>query len=90
MQETIRQNNFSTSVYFTSYARKTGADSTGVGENPPTEAPQVSMVVQVAVNSFTGTLKVIISFTSTQVWILVDVEYDSQDSVLYWKFTDIQ
>ena len=26
----------------------TGADSTGVGENPPTEAPQVSTVVQVA------------------------------------------
>ena len=43
----------------------TGADSTGMGENPPTEAPQVSMVVQVSVNIFRGTLQGIIGFTST-------------------------
>ena len=68
----------------------TGADSTGVGKNPPTEAPQVSTVVQVPVNIFTGTLWGILGFTSTQVRVLVDNVYDSQDSVFYWKFTDIQ
>ena len=35
----------------------TGAYSTGVGENLPTEAPQVSTVVQITVNTFTGTLQ---------------------------------
>ena len=49
-------------------------DSTGAGEDPPTEAPQVSTVVQVATdatsvpaNIFTGTLQGILSFTTTQV-----------------------
>ena len=75
----------------------TGADSTGVGKNPPTEAPQVSMVVQVAtaapsvpVNIFTGTLQCILGFTITQVRVLVDNGYDSQESALYWKLTDIK
>ena len=45
----------------------TGADSTGVGGNLPIEAPQVSTVVQVPVNIFTGTLQGILGFTSTQV-----------------------
>ena len=52
----------------------TGAYSAGVGENTPTEAPQVSTVVQVAtaapsvpVNIFTGVLQGIPGFTSTQV-----------------------
>ena len=62
---------------------ETGAYSTGVGENPPTEAPQVSTVVQVPFNIFTGTLQGILGFTSTQVWVLVDNGYDSQYSVLY-------
>ena len=68
----------------------TGVDSTGVGENPPTEAPQVSTVVQVPVNIFTGTLQGILGFTSTQVWVLVDDGYDSQESVIYLKFTGIK
>ena len=68
----------------------TGADSTGVGKKFPTDAPQVSMVVQVPVNIFTGTLQGIIGFTSTQVRILVDNGYDRQQSVIYWKFTDIK
>ena len=55
-----------------------------------TEAPQVSTVIKVPVNIFTGTLKGIIGFTSTQVRVLVDYGYDSQYSVLYWKFTDIK
>ena len=37
---------------------ETGADSAVVGENPPTEAPQVSTVVQVPVNIFTGNFRV--------------------------------
>ena len=60
-----------------------------MGENPPTEAPQVSTVVQVPVNIFTGTLQGILGFTSTPVRVLVDDGYDSQESVLYWKFIDI-
>ena len=75
----------------------TGSDSTGAGNKPPTEAPQVSMVVQVTtaapsvlVNIFTGTLQGILGFTITQVWFLMDDGYDSQESVLYGKFTDIQ
>ena len=49
-----------------------------VGENPPTEAPQVSTDVQVPVNIFTGTLQSILGFASTQVWVLVDDGYASQ------------
>ena len=56
-----------------------------MGENPPTEAPQVSMVVRVAtatssvlVNIFTDTLQGILGFTSTQIQVLVDDIYDSQ------------
>ena len=56
----------------------TGEDSSGVDENPPTEAPQVSTVVQVPVNIFTGTLQGIIGFTNTQVQVLVNDGYDSQ------------
>ena len=66
----------------------TGADSTGVDENPPTETPQVSTVVQVPVNIFTATLQGILGFTSIQVRVLVEDGYDSQYSVLYWKFKD--
>ena len=62
----------------------TGADSTGVVINLPIEAPQVSMVVQVPVNIFTGTLQDTLGFTITQVQVLVDDGYDSQESVLYW------
>ena len=69
---------------------ETEADSTGVGVNPPTQAPQVSTVVQVPFNIFTGTLQGILGFTSTQVRVLVYDGYDSQDLILYWKFTDIK
>ena len=61
-----------------------------MGETPRTDVPQVSMVVQVPVNIFTGTLQDILGFTSTQVRVLVDDGYDSQDSVINWKFTDIK
>ena len=75
----------------------TGADSTEDDKNMPTEAPQVSTVVQVAkaassvpANIFTETLQDILGFTINQVWVLVDDIYDSQESVLYWEFTDIK
>ena len=68
----------------------TGEYSTGVGENPPTEAPQVSTVVQVPVNIFTGILQGVLGFTSTQVRIFVYDDYDIQESVIYWKFADIK
>ena len=55
-----------------------GVDSTGVGDNPPIEAPQISVLVQVSVNIFTGTLQGIFGFTSTQFRVLVDDGYDSQ------------
>ena len=67
-----------------------GAYSTGVGENSPTEAPKVSTVVQVPFNIFTGALWGILGFTVTQVQVLVDGGYDSQESVIYWKFTNIK
>ena len=57
---------------------------------PPTEAPQVSKVVQVPVKIFTGTLQGILGFTSTQVCVLVDNGYGSQEFVIYWTFTDIK
>ena len=68
----------------------TGADSTGVYKNTPTEAPQVSTIVQVTVNIFTGTIQGIIGFTNTQVRVLVDNGYDSQQLVLYWEFINIK
>ena len=61
-----------------------------MGENLLTEAPQVSTVLQVPANIFTGTLQGILGFTSNQFWILVEDVYDSQESVIYWKFTDIK
>ena len=68
-----------------------------MGENPPTEAPKVSTVVQVAtaapsvlVSIFAGTLQDILGFTSTQVRVLMDDGYDGQESVLYWKLTYIK
>ena len=69
---------------------ETGENYTGVGENPSTEAPQVSTVVQIKVNIFMGTLQVILVFTSTQVRVFIDARYDSQESVIYWKCTDIK
>ena len=64
---------------------ETGAYSTVVGENLPTEVPQVSTVIQVAttapsvpVNIFTGTLQGILGFNITQVRVLVDYGYDIQ------------
>ena len=68
---------------------ETGADSTGVGENKPTDATKSSTVVQVPVNIFTGKLQGIIGFTSTHVRILVGDGHDSQEYFLYWKSTDI-
>ena len=62
---------------------ETGEDSTGVGENMPTEAPQVSTVVQVPFNIFTGTPQGILGFISSQVRVLMDDGYDSQESVIY-------
>ena len=56
----------------------TVADSTGVDENIPTETTQVSTVVQVPANIFTGTLQGILGFTSTHVRFLVDHGYYSQ------------
>ena len=50
----------------------------------------VSTVIQILVNMFTGALHGILGFTTTQVQVLVDDGYDSQESVLYWKFTDIK
>ena len=61
-----------------------------MGENSPTEAPQVSTIVQVPVNIITGTHQSIIGFASTQVQVLVGDGYDSQQSVLYWKLTNIK
>ena len=73
----------------------TGADSTVVYGNPPTEAPQVAMVVRitmaltsVTVNTFKETHKDILGFANIHVWVLVDCGYDSQESFLYWRFTD--
>ena len=68
----------------------TGADSTGVGEHIPTEAPQVSTVVPVPVNIFMGTLLGVRGFTSTQVRVLVEDRYYSQESFIYWKFIYIK
>ena len=59
----------------------TGEDSTGVGENPATEAPQFSMVVKIPFNTFTGTLQGVIGFTNTQVRVLVENVYDILESI---------
>ena len=75
----------------------TGADSTGADKNPPTEEPHVSTVVQVTTaapsvpaNIFTGTLQVILGFTITQGRGFFNDGYDSQESVMYCKLTDIK
>ena len=77
-------------LFILQFMPATGADSTGVGENPPTEAPQVSTVVNVPFNIFTGTLQGILGFTITQVRVFVGNGYDSQESVIYWKIIDIK
>ena len=65
------------------------AYSTGASKNMRTEASQVSTVVQVATaappvpfNIFMGTLQGILGFTITQVRVLADDGYDSQEFVL--------
>ena len=68
----------------------TGADSTEVSKILPIDALKVSMVVQVPVNIFTGTLQDNLCFTSNQVHVLVDDGYDIQESVLYWKISYIK
>ena len=68
----------------------TGADSTEVSKILPIDALKVSMVVQVPVNIFTGTLQDTLCFTSNQVHVLVDDVYDIQESVLYWKISYIK
>ena len=75
----------------------TGEHSTGADKNPPIEAPQVSMVVQVSraapsfpANIITGTLQGILDFTNTHVWVFADDGYESQESVLYRKFIYIE
>ena len=77
-------------LFILNFIPETGAYSTVVRENLPTEAPQVSTVVQVTtaapsvpVNIFTGILQGILGFTSTQVRVLVDDGYYIQDSVIY-------
>ena len=89
MQKTVWRTNFF-HMFILQVISATGADLTGVQENPPKEAPQVSTVVKVAtdkpsvaVNIFMGTLQGIIGFTITQVHILVDDRYVSHDSVIY-------
>ena len=68
----IRRTNFFLHLFILQVIPETGADPTGADENPPTETPQFSMVVQVPVNIFTGTFHNILGFASTQVRVLVD------------------
>ena len=83
-QKTIRQTGLFLHLFILQVMPETGEYSTGVGVNPPTEAPQVSVVVQVAtaapsvpVNILTGTLQGILGFTITQVRVLVDYGYSN-------------
>ena len=41
-------------------------------------------------NTFTGTLRVALDFTNAQIKVLVEDGYDTQESVLYWKFKSIK
>ena len=77
-QKTIRRTNF-VCINFLQVMSETGTDSTRVGKNIPTEAPQVATVVQVLTsapsitgNVFMETLKGILGFTITQVRFLVE------------------
>ena len=45
---------------------------------------------EVPFNIFRGALQGILGFTNTQVRVLMEDEYDSQDSVMYCKFTDMK
>ena len=49
--------------------------------------PHVSTPVPTYV--FTGTLRVTIFFVTAQVRVLEEDGYDTQEVVLYWKFTEI-
>ena len=59
--------------------------------DPNTTVVQIETAVpSVTVNIFMGTLQGILGFTITQVRVLVDNGYDSQESVLYRKLTNIK
>ena len=59
--------------------------------DPNTTVVQIETAVpSVTVNIFMGTLQGILGFTITQVRVLVDDGYDSQESVLYRKLTNIK
>ena len=66
-----------------------GAYLIGVGENPPTEVPQVSTVVQVPVNIFTGTLQgKLIYLNNFKTDILADATDESRldfEDIIYEK-----
>ena len=88
-QKTIWRTKCFASVYFTGYVINRRILNRS-GPKPPTEAPRLSKVVQVAIdapsvpsNILTGTFQDILGFTNTQVWILSDDGYDRQESVLY-------
>ena len=61
----------------------------GVGTSQASMKP-VQVSTPVPTNVFTGTLQGTLGFTTSQTKVLLEVEYDTQSEVLYWKFTDIK
>ena len=63
---------------------KQGAGVSQASTNP------VQVTTPVPTNLFIGTLQGTLGFATVQIKVLVEDRYDIQESVLYWKFTDIK
>ena len=55
-------------------------------QNPPAYASQDSLLTEV----FTRILQDTLGFTTSEDWILAEDGYETQVTVLYWKFTKIR
>ena len=51
---------------------------------------QEQVSTQVPTKSFTGTIQGTLGFTTVQVKVLVEGGYDTQEAVLFWKFTYVK
>ena len=61
----------------------------GAGDSQSSRNP-AQVLTTVPTNVFTRTLQGTLGFTTSQVRVLVEDIYDTQDELLCWKFTDLK
>ena len=82
-EPTEADTNMTTSAPQVSYVEY-GVNTSQASKNP------VQLSTLVKTNVFTGTLNGTLEFITDQIKIFIEDGYDTQESVVYWKFTDIK